>query len=270
MATYNSTLYLKKPSQDVINCNQANYNLGPTDPLDVSRLGPRPNRGKIRGQLKDYVLLMLGAPVVQIELDEQQLDLAVDHSLQILEEWAPSEFFRYYVFNTIPGKSIYEMPVDVGYIKNVFYKETGTFAFQSSDLGGAIPVEYFYPGGAYASIQGGMIDPVQPIWGRAGEWQLYKGYEQMYSRMASNIGGWEFYGGYQNIKIYPIPYRVHRVVVQYIQKNNDWPRVQQVMQEGALCFAKIMLGRIRSKIKNPPGPNGGVQLDGDTLLQSST
>jgi hypothetical protein len=28
-----------------------------------------------------------------------------------------------------------------------------------------------------------------------------------------------------------------------------------------------MLGRIRSKIKNPPGPNGGVQLDGDTLLQ---
>jgi hypothetical protein len=39
------------------------------------------------------------------------------------------------------------------------------------------------------------------------------------------------------------------------------------MQDGALAHAKIMLGRIRSKIKNPPGPNGGIQLDGDALLQ---
>lgn len=261
-----NTLYLKIPTREVSNCGSAS-NLGISDPLDVAKLSARPNRGKIRGQIKDFVLLMLGAPVVQIELDEQQLDAAVDYCLQVIEEWAPREYFRYYVFNTTPGQSIYEMPADVGYIRNVFYKETGTFAFQSSDLGGAIPVEYFYPGGAYASIQGGMIDPVQPIWGRAGEWQLYKGYEQMYSRMASNIGGWEFYGGYQNIKIYPIPYRAHRVVVHYLQKNMDWPRVQSVMQEGALAFAKIMLGRIRSKIKNPPGPNQGIQLDGEILLQ---
>jgi len=257
MSTYTNpnTLYIKKPSQNA-NCNQKNYNLGVSDPLDVAKLSSRPNRSKVKSQLKDFILLMLGAPVVTIELDEQQ----------VLEEWAPREFFRYYVFNTIPGQSIYEMPADVGYIRNVFYKETGTFAFQSSDLGGALPVEYFYPGGAYASIQGGLIDPVQPIWGRMGEWSLYKGYEQTYSRLASNLGGWEWYGGYQHIKLYPIPYRNHRVVVHYLQKNMDWPRVQSVMQEGALAYAKIMLGRIRSKIKNPPGPGGGVQLDGDTLL----
>ena len=39
------------------------------------------------------------------------------------------------------------------------------------------------------------------------------------------------------------------------------------MQEGALAFAKIILGRIRSKISNPPGPNGGVQLDGQQIPQ---
>jgi hypothetical protein len=39
------------------------------------------------------------------------------------------------------------------------------------------------------------------------------------------------------------------------------------MQIGALAYAKLMLGRIRSRIKNPPGPNGGVQLDGLELLQ---
>jgi hypothetical protein len=263
----NNTLYLQRPSIDALNCGSKGSNLGVSDPLDIGKLSARPNRGKIREQLKDYVLLMLGAPVVTVELDEQQLDAAVDLALQVLEEWAPMEHFRYHVFLTQPGKSIYTLPPDIGYVRNVYYKQTGEFAFQSSDLGGAIPVEYFYPGGAYASISGGMIDPLQPIWGRMGEFSLYKSYEQMYSRMSSNIGGWEWIGGYQTIKLYPIPYRNHRVVVHYLQKNNDWGRVQSVMQEGALAYAKIMLGRIRSKIKNPPGPGGGVQLDGDTLLQ---
>ena len=263
---YQSELHICMPSQNAINCNQTS-NLSVSDPPDVALLGPRPSRGKIIGQLKDYILLMLGAPVVTVELDMQQLDAAVDLSLQIYEEWAPMEFFRYYVFATVPGKSIYKMPPDVGYIRNVYYKTTSTSSFQASDLGGAIPIEYFYPGGAYASIQGGMIDPTTPIWGRAGEWSLYQSYEYQYSKIASNIGGWEWYGGYGDIKLYPKPHRPHHCIVQYIQKNNDWTRVQEAMQDGALAFAKIMLGRIRSKIKNPPGPNGGVQLEGDTLLQ---
>lgn len=240
--------------------------LGVSDPLDIKELSPRRNRGKVRGQIKDYVQYMLGAPVVGLELDDQQLDAAVDLALQVFEDYAPREYFQYYVFNTIPGQSVYTLPPDVGMVRNVFYKQQASFAFQSSDLGGAIPVEYFYPGGAYASIQGGMIDPIQPIWGRMGEWVLYKQYEQMYSRIASNLGGWEWVGGFNNIKIYPIPFRVHKVIVHYLQKHTDWGKVTQAMQEGALCYAKEMLGRIRSKIKNPPGPNGGVQLDGDTLL----
>jgi hypothetical protein len=229
-------------------------------------LGSRKNRSKVIAQIKDYVLLMLGAPVISIELDQQQLDACVDLSLQVLEDYAPREYFQLYVFLTSPGKSIYKMPPEVGYIRNISYKDVPTFNFSASDLGGAIPLEYFYPGGAYNSIQGGMMNPMQPIWGNMGEWVLYKQYEQMYSNIASNTGGWEWHGSYDQIKIYPIPMRSHSVIVHYIQKNKDWNRVTQAMQEGAIAFAKIMLGRIRSKIKNPPGPNGGVQLDGDTIL----
>ena len=81
-------IYLQKPSGNV-SCNSNGSNLGVSDPLDVAKLSARPNRTKIRSQLKDFVLLMLGAPVVTVELDEQQLDAAVDVTLQILEEWAP-------------------------------------------------------------------------------------------------------------------------------------------------------------------------------------
>ena len=57
--------------------------------------------------------------------------------------------------------------------------------------------------------------------------------------------------------------------VHYLQKKTDWGEVTQAMQEGALTYAKEILGRIRGKYKNPPGPGGGVQLDGDNLIQEA-
>lgn len=271
-----STIVINRPSQATYqkcsNSSSQAYlpkcgDISPTACCDPSLLGPRDNRDRVREQIKDYVMLMLGAPVLELELDQQQLDLAVDHALQIIEEYAPSQYFDYHVFQTQPGKSVYKMPPNVGYIKQVYYRETGQFAFQASDLDGAIPVEYFYPGGAYASIQGGLIDPTQPIWGRAGEWTAYVGYQQMYSKMSSSLGGWEWVSDLQHIKLYPIPYKCTHVIVNYIQKCKDWSCITQSMQEGALAFAKIMLGRIRSRYKNIPGFQGGNVQDGDQILQ---
>lgn len=250
-------------------CNSTCTDLGHADPLDKSSLSPRPNREKVREQIRQYIYNMLGAPNIELELTEQNIDFCIDQALMIVEEYAGREYFTYYTFNTVPGQSIYQMPPDIGYIRNVYYKETGNFAFQASDLDGGIPIEYFYPGGSYASIQGGLIDPVQPIWGRAGEWTLYKQYEQMYSRISSNLGGWEWLNGHKHIKLYPIPYKVQRVSVHYIQRYKDWERVTQAMQEGALTYAKEILARIRGRIQNLPGPNGGVQLDWQQLIQEA-
>ena len=269
----NDTLVIGRPSEGQMpsaSCTSGCSDLGPVDALDGKgnklRLQPRPNRQAVRMQIRDYILNMLGAPVLKIELDEQNLDFCIDQALKIIEDYAPGEYFSYYVFTATPGQSVYEMPAEIGYIRSISYKKTPQFAFQASDLDGAIPIEYFYPGGAYASIQGGLIDPVQPIWGRMGEWVLYKQYEQMYSRVSSNVGGWEFLGSQKHIKLYPVPYAAQKVIVRYIQKMKDWPEITQAMQEGALSYAKEILGRQRSKYKNPPGPNGGMQMDGDVLL----
>lgn len=225
-----STLMISKSGNNSNGCSVGCDNSGAFD--CPKGIGPRRNRGAVIEQIKDYVLLMLNAPVLDIELDEQQLDLAVKQTLKVMEYYAPKEFFRYYTFLTTGGKSVYEMPPDVGYIRNVHYKQTAEFAFQAQDLQGAIPIEYFYPGGAYASIQGGMMDPVQPMWGRMGEWALYKGNERMFAKMSSGLGGWEFVGGYRHIKLYPIPYRPYRVIVHYMQRCNDWDEVTLCMQEG--------------------------------------
>lgn len=272
MSCGNNTLAINRPSKENMQsmlCSSSCNDLGPLDPLNKNKIGPRKQREKVREQIKEYCLHMLGAPVVKLEFDEQNLDFCVDQAMKVFEDYAGREYFSYYVFNTIPGKSIYEMPPEIGMIRNVYYKETGTFAFQSTDLNGAIPIEYFYPGGAYASIQGGLIDPVQPIWGRMGEWTLYKQYEQMYSRVSSNLGGWEFIGGLNTVKLYPVPFRIQKVIVHYMQKQKDWAEVTQAIQEGALTYLKEILGRIRSKYQSVPGAGGSVSLDGQQLLQEA-
>jgi len=261
----NNILYVPRPTADEytnISCGQSCNNLGPTDPLD--KIGPRKSREKVRGQIKDYVLTMLGAPVIPLELDDQQVENAIDFALQVFEDYAPMEYFQYYTFSTIPGQSVYKLPADVGFVRQISYKETANYAFSASDLGGVIPLEYM-GAGAYGSIAGG-INPQQPVWGKMSDWVLYKQYEDMYNRVSGQQGGWEFLGGYNTIKLYPVPYRTYPVAVRYLQRRPDFRLVTQAMQEGALAFAKIILGRIRTRIMNPPGPNGGVQLDGQTIL----
>jgi hypothetical protein len=208
---------------------------------------------------------MLGAPVLTLELDDQQLDNCVDFALQVFEDYAPMEYFQYYVFQTVPGQSVYDLPADVGFVRHVSYKETAQYAFSASDLGGVIPLEYM-GAGAYGSIAGG-INPQQPIWGKMSEWVLYKQYEDMFNRTSGQQGGWEWLAGYNTIKLYPVPFRTFFVLVHYLQRRPDFRLVTQAMQEGALAFAKIVVGRIRSRIQNPPGPNGGVQLDGLKILE---
>ena len=137
MSCGNNTLAMGRPSKDNMAsmlCSSSCSELGPLDPLNKNQMSSRKQREKVREQIKEYCLHMLGAPVIKLEFDEQNLDFAVDQAMKVFEDYAGREYFSYYVFNSVPGKSIYEMPPDVGMIRNVFYKETGTFAFQSSDL----------------------------------------------------------------------------------------------------------------------------------------
>ena len=266
----NSVMLTRPPlsAQQAAMCGPGCGGTGAADCLDANKLGPRRKREAVIEQIKDYVLLMLGAPTVDVELDDQALDLAVKQTLKVMEYYAPREFFTYYTFHAYPGQSVYEMPPDVGFIRHVAYRETAEYAFTSADLQGSIPIEYFYPGGAYSSIQGGLIDPIQPIWGQSGPWNIYKMYERMYTRMSSGLGGWEWVNGYKFLKLYPCPYRNYHVIVHYIQKCKDWEEVVLPMQEGALAHAQMILGTIRKKYGNIPGPSGGIQLDGAEMFQT--
>lgn len=268
MSCGNNTLAIGRPSNGQMNSVSCQSSCSSTNGNCPKGIGPRKKREAVREEIREYIYNMLGAPNIRLELNEQNIDFCINTALKIVEDYAPRDYFSYYTFNTTPGKSVYELPPDVGYVRHVEYKNIGHTSFLASDLGGSIPMEYFYGGGGVVG-NGGMVNPIAPVWGHAGEWVLYKQYEQMYSRLSSNIGGWEYVGGHRHIKLYPVPCGTIKVALHYLQKCKDWEEVTQAMNEGALIYAKEILGRIRGRIKNPPGPGGGIQLDGDQLIQES-
>lgn len=60
------------------------------EPLYLDFFSERPTREDIFEPAKEFVLLMLGAPVVSIELDERQLDLCVNEAIDALEAHYPN------------------------------------------------------------------------------------------------------------------------------------------------------------------------------------
>lgn len=265
--SYHNTMSVGKPCGGGMSGGSCNSNttLSAQDPLDAHLLGARPNRAKVRDQIREYILHMLGAPAMELELDEQNIDFCVDQALMIFEDYAPPEYFTYYSFDTIPGKSVYKLRPDVGHVLQVYYNEHPRPGIYANEIGGSLPIEFMYPGTSMAGGFGGF-QPNFPMWGDAGTFAAYTAYGSMFTKLASAIGSWEWVDDYHTIKLYPTPFRSINVSVHYLQKNKDWPRVTQAMQEGALSYAKEILGRIRSKYSTIPGPGGGLQLDGATLL----
>lgn len=234
---------------------------------DEDCIGPR-NREPLREQIADYVLLMLGAPAVEIELDKQQLSLAVDEGMRVFEEYAPASSYQHYYFQTTPNVARYEMPCDIGLIRSVVWNTDGDCdAIQS--LGGGYPVVSSTSqgwGGSTGWYQGML--PTVPMWGMMGEFTIQKQYQETFRRMSSAEGSW-MWSPENAIVLFPNPQRSGNVIVHYLQRMKDWPEVHRWMQEYALAQAKEMLGRIRSKFQQLPGPSGGMTLDGDRLIEEA-
>lgn len=261
----NSTCKTGKETAVVAGCNESN---SAVTCCDTSVIGPRTKRDAVRRQLHDYILLKLGAPAVEVELDEQNIDCAIDEAMDIFENYAPSEYFQYYTFLATPGKSVYTLPPElgIGVIRNVYYKEMSTFPTMVGELG-SVPLDYFYGTGVGGT---GIIDPNQPIFGNIGGWVAYSQYNQMFSRASSQIGGFEFIGDMSTFKLYPTPCAATMVAVHYIQKCKDFNCANQALREGSLAYAKQMLGEIRGKYLNIPGAQGGTQINGADMMQRAT
>lgn len=257
-------------------------------------------------ELRNWVRRRLGAPVIKVELTDEQIDDAFGTAVdKFLYYHRPKE--AYYKFITTPGKNVYgppdlsrmkesvahqsDLPLtgneqgDIRFVEDVhklFQWDSASSSWSEYNQQGTIPLDVI------RSIREVVYQPVQDIVSQLaqGSADFFLAYyfqrtsgmfiADMWTAMSAKES-FDYVLGLQptwevvndRLYIYPIPRSQIKVALRYsLMPSEEELASHEWVMKTTLALSKMTLGIIRSKYQNIPGPAGnGVTLDGQTLYQ---
>lgn len=210
-------------------------------------------------ELNAYIFNRLGAPVVKVELTDEQLDAAIFAALNWFN--ANRGLIKVGLLTTVEGQKEYKLPSEVKNVFNVYFVERGFggllggIADIMQDFGwapGLVPL----PRGRLPSFSGVVLflQKMEDVW-----------------RIAAREPTWEFKNG--TLFIYPAPtsttvgnlYYDYTCNAKDIEELSGSPLFTDLIARRVLAECKEILSRIRGKYSSYPTAEGTVSLDADTL-----
>jgi len=218
-----------------------------------------------RNKAIKYIELSLGGGMVDVELDREHYDMAIDKALAKYRQRssrAVEESFM--VLKLSPGENEYTLPEEVLEVRNVYRRSAGGISAAATDFE---PFEAGYLNMYMLNVTRG---------GGLATFELYMGYREQMGKMfgANLIYTWSqvtkrlalhrYIRGDEEIIIHTYNYKPDEILLADTG-SSLW------IKDYALAIAKMSLGQARSKFGQLAGPQGGVQLNGaDLLTQAQT
>lgn len=207
--------------------------------------------------------LRLGGGMVDVELDRDHYDLAIDKALgKFRQRSSRSVEEAFIVLDLKEGQSEYVLPNEIMEVRVVYRRVAGGIASAGQDI---------------EPFEAGFLNTYLLSSYRAGgiaTYELYSQYREMLGRM---------FGAHMLFTWYPQKHTLllHRnmrtddsvILHVYMHRPEDFllddPYAGPWLKDYALAQAKLMLGQARSKFSQIAGPQGGGQLNGDALKQEA-
>lgn len=213
-----------------------------------------------RNRAQKYIELSLGGGMVDVELDKEHYDMAIDKALSKYRQRssrAVEESFM--VLKLAAAESEYTLPNEVIDVRNVYRRSSGGISAAATD---------------FEPFEAGYLNMYMLNAGRGGglaSFELYMGYREQMGRMfgANIIYTWSqvtkkltlhrFIRGEEDIILHVYNYKPDEILLSDTSAG-PW------IKDYALAIAKMSLGQARSKFAQLAGPQGGVQLNGADLI----
>ena len=209
---------------------------------------------------KDFILARLGYPTIRVELTDFQIQTCIEESMSRLEYHAPHWMNQYAVFNTSAKVNVYELPpAIINGLTDVWYRRH-LFSL------GATPGSLEYDFAIMFFTNTGLFNNYN-----VGQYMLMQMYLKQINKVLGRGTTWNIVGG-KYLQLFPVPDNTDEVILEFkgLDAETALPAYKNWIQRYSLAVAKEILGRVRSKYQNLPGPGGGTRLDGQTLLQEAT
>ena len=220
---------------------------------------------KTRQELTKEIELSLGGGMVDVELDPEHYDLAIDKALAKYRQRSSRSTEESFIALTLKlEQQDYVLPTEVIEVKDIYRRQTGSFG---SGVGADIePFEAAY------------LNTYMLHSGRAGGLATFEAYHEYREHLGKMFGSeymftWKPWNNTLNI---------HRKVKAdddvFVHCFNYKPDVSLItdtyagswIREWSIAESKMMLAEARGKFATIAGPQGGTSLNAETLRADAT
>jgi hypothetical protein len=216
-----------------------------------------------RNKVFDYVKLMLGDGMIEVELDPAHYEAALDRALTRFRQRSPNAVEESWLFlELIMDQNEYRLPDEVMEVREVFRRAIGS----RSGLGaGGTLFEPFNL--AYTNtylMSGSMM-------GGLATYEMFAGYQKLVGRMFGSYIEYSWKPQSHILNILQRPFaQGEQILCRTYNFRPDWVLLQdtyakQWLKDYTLATAKIMLGEARSKFGSIAGPGSSITLNGNDL-----
>jgi len=221
--------------------------------------------------LRDWILHSLGAPVLNIELHEDQVDDAIGDALTWFSDIAGIE--SYHQFNILDGVSEYHLPTVLGLpteppaiqaVLDLIFEAPDSIL--RDDFGFFYGIPFF--GGMLSSGSGPRVRGQIFAYSSMLQWLQYI---ETAKRMLSAERSWEYDKFSGILRITPIPNLTIRGIVLLKRKlpiadfGKLTERFRDLIKKRSLMGAMYRLARIRGKYDSVPGAGRDFSLNAEPL-----
>ena len=216
-----------------------------------------------RNKVFDYVRLMLGDGMVEVELDPAHYEMALDRALNRYRQKSPNAVEESYLFlELIQDQNEYRLPDEVITVRQVFRRAIGSRTGMGA--GGTLfePFNLAYTN-TYLLSGNSM--------GGLATYELFAGYQKLVGKMFGSYIEFLWKPTSHILTILQRPFaQGEQILIQSYNNRPDWVLLQdyqakQWLKDYTLAVCKQMLGEARSKFGSIAGPGGAIQMNGAAL-----
>ena len=215
----------------------------------------------------NYVRAMLGDGMIDVELDPNHYEVALEKALGKLKQRSENAVEESYATLELQeDTNDYILPNEVMEVREVFRRSIG------SRTGGGDGGTIFEPFNlAYTNTY--LLSSTQM--GGLATYYAFAGYQELVGKMFGSFINFKFEPVSKKLTIMQRPRGTEQVLLQLYNIRPDValltdPYAGQWLKDYTLAVCKYMLGEARGKFATIAGPQGGTSLNGDALKADAT
>jgi hypothetical protein len=209
-----------------------------------------------------YCKLMLGDGMIDIELDPEHYETALQRSLAVFRQRSDNAVEESYAFLTLKeNTNEYILPKEIQQVRQIFRRSIGSRS--GGGTGGTVfePFNMAYTNTYLLSStnMGGLLT-----------YELFAQYQELVGKMFGSFINFTWLPQSRKLVIQQRPRGDEEVMLWVYNTRPDFAIIEDVyagqwIKDYTLANCKIMLGQAREKFASIAGPQGGTALNGAAL-----